>query len=1373
MDQSKVIAVDLNGTLASGRGPDPAAWGEPTPGAADAMAKLKDAGYTLVINSVVGDTDAIEGWLTKYDLARYFSAINESPAQPEGSSGKLNAVAYLDDRVVPFRGDWEETLADLFECGVLEKRLRIKRVVKVYEDIHAAGPTIVLERKSVDELDRLIERGSWDQVIDYLLDDNGDPAKVRREVGKLREFSDRLEGFFDHRDAARELLRITKGAAMQKKLPPDLKPGDAVDVPIGGGKWGEKVVASVTASHPTPHLTEVKFTDGTKLLLRSGADYDVKSKGIVQKQPEGPYQSPWSANSHYLVHVPEDMVRNGGRKDVIVWVVVQNNQQPRDGHVFPDKREATAWLKDNGFERKSMTVSKHQKRGELLSTDDDERSATFVLTTGTKDRDGETVDPTGGNFDEYQDNPVVCFNHDTDDFPIGRCEKLWADEVNGQPALLGKVVFSKENPKGDLAYRMVKEGMLKGCSISFLPLGDVSKNDAGGNHYSKWKLLEWSVCPVGSNPDAVTLQVKRLVKLCRVKSLGRKCWVKAKSAMVLKSEGDLDEQQQEYLEGLGLEDVQIEDAPPPEDEGWEPLAEPKEEYDWDQDPPVENSLPQGGPYLVEQTTDGKWMVRRGDGKQFGPYDSREEADTSAQEMQKSIDKGTAFKVGDLVQSPSHRGCGTVIRLTPAYDIKFDDGTRTTDFAANMTPGVGPDGKPGGYCAGRKSMDKGVTGTLTVPGSRVHEVLGGAPKWGIGIAHRADLGGKTTFFLDGDRDKVDAFVSQFKSLEKAEDIAEGIAERVRELCAKGAEETAALDAAMVECAVPEGMEKAVRSLVKQKAPGDPVTVEVKVLYTATGTSLRAIFALENGKLTRQSGDASVLLQDVDGGKAAAEKIKQNPTGGKWTFVSPKGNEVKYLWASYKGKSMTRKCWRKGNKAWVLKSDGPLSEASSDALIAEGVDEVVMEEEGPIEETWKAMDDLEEKAGRAKYNIGQQVLVGEHAAKITGQKQDDKGWVYTATFADGSGGTTVREEKIRENPFAKSTDDLADAVVERAAELVEQEVPVEAAVDAAATEQQVPEEMSLAVKGIALKRLRRKSFGFDDEDESGPTGLKALKRWVKMIEDDTKAMHKAEQGVVMDAGEKALKIFKACLSKAYGDTGEEEVIEEQVVETSKRRKRFKKAADLEPGDKLLKADGTSSEVESTTEKDACVKVACDDGTQMSIKSDAEVAVEEKAGSLKELQRCYDRGVADQKAGKSRTQNPYSGFTGQSEWLEGWDDASKGKPGRRRPKSFDDDETGEKRSKRLSKAATSVVQDAVDFLEDAADASDTPKRLKGGMIHHSRNLKELTKVPEPDPVEEPPVELSLEQEKALSSKVGDLLNGVGAMNDRIYRATGVRLN
>lgn len=125
MDEScKIVAVDLNGTLASGRSHNPEEWGNPTDGAREAMQEIRRRGYLIAVNTVVGDDEAVEEWLLKHEIPYDF--VNESPMQPEDSSGKMRATAYIDDRSIIYRGNWQQTLIDLFSSGIMEKGLRIK-----------------------------------------------------------------------------------------------------------------------------------------------------------------------------------------------------------------------------------------------------------------------------------------------------------------------------------------------------------------------------------------------------------------------------------------------------------------------------------------------------------------------------------------------------------------------------------------------------------------------------------------------------------------------------------------------------------------------------------------------------------------------------------------------------------------------------------------------------------------------------------------------------------------------------------------------------------------------------------------------------------------------------------------------------------------------------------------------------------------------------------------------------------------------------------------------------------------------------------------------------------------------------------------------
>lgn len=93
------IAVDLDGTLAEIMEPfDPKRIGVVRTGAVKWMKAFKAAGARLIIFTVRGDKEQVAAWLEENEIPYDF--INENPDQPEGTSGKVIADVYWDDRAV-------------------------------------------------------------------------------------------------------------------------------------------------------------------------------------------------------------------------------------------------------------------------------------------------------------------------------------------------------------------------------------------------------------------------------------------------------------------------------------------------------------------------------------------------------------------------------------------------------------------------------------------------------------------------------------------------------------------------------------------------------------------------------------------------------------------------------------------------------------------------------------------------------------------------------------------------------------------------------------------------------------------------------------------------------------------------------------------------------------------------------------------------------------------------------------------------------------------------------------------------------------------------------------------------------------------------
>jgi hypothetical protein len=98
------IAIDFDGTIHDWEHAKPGMrMGLPLPGAVEALQGLKAGGHSIVIFTVRGDSKHVRDWLTYYNVP-YDMVTNM----------KVPCDAYIDDRAVAFRGDWNQALKDLW-----------------------------------------------------------------------------------------------------------------------------------------------------------------------------------------------------------------------------------------------------------------------------------------------------------------------------------------------------------------------------------------------------------------------------------------------------------------------------------------------------------------------------------------------------------------------------------------------------------------------------------------------------------------------------------------------------------------------------------------------------------------------------------------------------------------------------------------------------------------------------------------------------------------------------------------------------------------------------------------------------------------------------------------------------------------------------------------------------------------------------------------------------------------------------------------------------------------------------------------------------------------------------------------------------------
>lgn len=140
------------------------------------------------------------------------------------------------------------------------------------------------------------------------------------------------------------------------------------------------------------------------------------------------------------------------------------------------------------------------------------------ITTDALDRDGEIVVPGGCNSKEYEQNPIVLWNHERN-LPVGQCVSFKRLDTHIRAATM----FARRPDDyvgeffPDFARAMVEQRIVRGVSIGFVPI------EGGGRHptkadrekygdgvrwiHSKWKLVEFSLAPLQANPEALIMAV--------------------------------------------------------------------------------------------------------------------------------------------------------------------------------------------------------------------------------------------------------------------------------------------------------------------------------------------------------------------------------------------------------------------------------------------------------------------------------------------------------------------------------------------------------------------------------------------------------------------------------------------------------------------------------------------------------------------------------------------------------------------------------------------------------------------------------------------------------------------------------------------------
>lgn len=138
------------------------------------------------------------------------------------------------------------------------------------------------------------------------------------------------------------------------------------------------------------------------------------------------------------------------------------------------------------------------------SINEKERSVVIYASTKDVDRMGDVIQPTAFDIKKINEKGLpILFNHNPN-FPIGK--SLWG-KINDVGLML-KVYISDKTQVAKDVWNLVKEGIISGASVGFIPTEWKEIKD--GYEFLKVDLFETSFTPIPANPGAVTLMMKKV-----------------------------------------------------------------------------------------------------------------------------------------------------------------------------------------------------------------------------------------------------------------------------------------------------------------------------------------------------------------------------------------------------------------------------------------------------------------------------------------------------------------------------------------------------------------------------------------------------------------------------------------------------------------------------------------------------------------------------------------------------------------------------------------------------------------------------------------------------------------------------------------------
>lgn len=131
---------------------------------------------------------------------------------------------------------------------------------------------------------------------------------------------------------------------------------------------------------------------------------------------------------------------------------------------------------------------------------------TFILHDESVNSYGFRMLTSGVLLDEFKKNPVMFYNHDDREMPIGRWENIRVEDGK----ILAEANFDQGDPRAKEIARKVEEGYISACSVGAWVLESTSDaslyiDGQDAPTVTKWSLREVSICNIPANHNALAL----------------------------------------------------------------------------------------------------------------------------------------------------------------------------------------------------------------------------------------------------------------------------------------------------------------------------------------------------------------------------------------------------------------------------------------------------------------------------------------------------------------------------------------------------------------------------------------------------------------------------------------------------------------------------------------------------------------------------------------------------------------------------------------------------------------------------------------------------------------------------------------------------